>query len=113
MNKNCGVFFLILKKNNRFYSLTKIRVATKGGRGTEEKLFTALLKLRQACCHPCIGSGGLGGGTSGGQRLGGGGLSGSSAVAAGRGGQGRLLTMDQVLDRYVDTFLSSQDIICF
>lgn len=57
-------------------------------------MFKALLKLRQACCHPCIGSGGIGGG--GGSRLGSGGM----GVGHGTGaGQGRWLTMDQILDR--------------
>ena len=76
-----------------------LTATAKGGRGVEEKLFKALLKLRQACCHPCIGSGGLGG-SSGGQRLGGGSLWGSSGSSS-RGSQRWLLTMDQVLDRHV------------
>lgn len=57
-------------------------------------MFKALLKLRQACCHPCIGSGGIGGGGGGG----GGGGAGSRLGGGGVGG-GRWLTMDQILDR--------------
>lgn len=78
------------------------RLAAVGGKGVAEKMFKALLQLRQACCHPCIGSGGIssggggGGGGGGRSRLGsGGGLAGEQV------GQGRWLTMDQILDRRV------------
>lgn len=71
------------------------RTSNRGGQGTEEKLFKALLQLRQACCHPCIGSGGIGN-TSGGSRLGK-----LWGPAAGSGGRARWLSMDQILDRCV------------
>lgn len=61
-------------------------------------MFNSLLALRQACCHPCIGSGGIEKiSSAGGSRLGGGGL----AAGARGGGQGRWLSMGQILDRWV------------
>ena len=66
-------------------------------------MFNSLLALRQACCHPCIGSGGIET-SAGGSRLGGGlagGAGNSSGRGAGAGGQGRWLSMDQILDRWV------------
>ena len=79
----------------------------KDGRGTAEDMFKSLLKLRQACCHPCIGTGGLGGsgggagggGGGGGGAGGGGSKLGGAGLAAGGGAQGRWLSMDQILDR--------------
>ncbi|CAN0194705.1 unnamed protein product, partial [Discosporangium mesarthrocarpum] len=68
------------------------RLFRAGTKGDVEKIFKALIKLRQACCHPSIGSGGLQGG---GRVLGTTGVSGSA-------GQGRWLTMDQILDRLID-----------
>lgn len=66
-------------------------------------MFNSLLALRQACCHPCIGSGGIetsGGGTRLGGGLARGGVgAGSGGSGAGGGGQGRWLSMDQILDR--------------
>ncbi|CAM9157665.1 unnamed protein product, partial [Choristocarpus tenellus] len=65
------------------------RLAKGGGAGALEKMFKALIKLRQACCHPSIGSGGI----QGGRVLG----------AGARGSiQGGWLTMDQILDRLID-----------
>lgn len=53
-------------------------------------MFKALLQLRQACCHPCIGSGGIGSG---------GGAAAAGGGAGGKPGQGRWLTMDEILDK--------------
>ncbi|CAM9911722.1 unnamed protein product, partial [Scytosiphon promiscuus] len=87
------------RKQHRAAAADAQRTAREGGRGTEEKMFNSLLALRQACCHPCIGSGGIERAPAGGgSRLGGGGL----AAGAKGGGQGRWLSMGQILDRLID-----------
>ncbi|CAM9821116.1 unnamed protein product, partial [Ectocarpus fasciculatus] len=77
------------RKQHRAAAADAQKTAREGGSGTEEKMFNSLLALRQACCHPCIGSGGIET-SGGGSRLGGG------------GAEGRWLSMDQILDRLID-----------